>query len=178
MPRDRRKFRKAKTRFNKGWKRTVRGLGRRVVIYLPSTRVECPNCYYDKVNRVSSGIPKVSPGDPNYFTVGRCPVCYGKGVLTTVRKRCIEGIVNWNPAGDQMNSFTFTQAGWEGATRVEVKTDPCHLDIIKQAERIVIDGINCKLSNPPIIRGLGSKQILVAHFFTTDKPRADSGETV
>jgi hypothetical protein len=145
---------------------------------LPSHKNECPNCYYDKVNRTSSGIPKVSPGDPNYFTVGRCPVCHGKGVLTTARKRCIQGIVIWNPAGDEMNSLTFTQAGFEGATRVEIKTDPCYLDLIKQAERVVIDGINCKLSNPPIIRGIGGKQILVALFFTTDKPRIDSGETL
>jgi hypothetical protein len=77
-----------------------------------------------------------------------------------------------------MNSLTFTQAGFEGATRVEIKTDPCYLDLIKQAERVVIDGINCKLSNPPIIRGIGGKQILVALFFTTDKPRIDSGETL
>ncbi len=176
MPRDRRKFRKAKKRFKKGWKRTVRGLGRRITVYMPSLEQECPNCYYDKVNRTSSGIPKVGPSNPNYFTVGRCPVCLGRGVLTTVRKRCIQGIVIWNPAGDAMNSLTFTPAGFEGATRVEIKTDPCHLDLIKEAEYVVIDGIRCKLSNPPIIRGIGEKEILIAYFFTADKPRRDSGE--
>jgi len=77
-----------------------------------------------------------------------------------------------------MNALTFTEAGFEGATRVEIKTDPCHLDLIKQSEYVVIDGIRCKLSNPPIIRGIGEKDILLAYFFTVDKPRLDSGETL
>jgi hypothetical protein len=145
---------------------------------LPGSRNECPNCYYDKVNRLSSGVAKVASGHPNYFTMGRCPVCKGKGVLTTVRKRCITGIVIWDPSGDKMNSLTFTEAGYEGATRVEIKTDPCHLDIIKQAEYFVVDGVKCKLSNPPILRGIGDKHILIALLFTVDKPKLDSGEYV
>lgn len=176
MPIDSRKFRKAKKRFKKTWKRTVKGLGRGIIVYLPSLEQECPNCYYDKVNKTSSGVYKT--GGSQYFTVGRCPVCWGKGVITTVRKRCIQGMVIWNPAGDEMNSLTFAEAGYEGATRVEIKTDPCHLGIIKQSEYVVIDGIRCKLSNPPIVRGLGGKDVLLAYFFTADKPRLDSGETL
>ena len=139
---------------------------------------ECPNCYYDKVNRTSSGICKSSPGDTNYFTVGRCPVCNGKGVLVTTRKRCIDGIVIWNPSGDKINTLTFTEAGYEGASRVEIKTEPCHLNLIKNCKYAVIDGVKCKLSNPPMIRGIGQKDILIALFFTTDKPKRDSGEFI
>jgi len=128
------------------------------------------------VNRTSSGVCKVNPGDTNYFAVGRCPVCLGKGVLVTTRRKCIDGIVVWNPSGEKMNSLTFTEAGFEGATKVEIKTDPCNLDLIKNAKYVLIDGLKCKLSNPPIIRGIGEKDILVAQFFTTDKPRKNSGE--
>ena len=174
----RRRFGKAKKRFKSAWDRTMAGLGRRVTIYLSDIESECPNCYYDKVNRTSSGVCKVAPSSPTYFTVGRCPVCLGKGVLTTSRRRCIDGIVNWNPSGDGMNSLTFTEAGFEGATRVEVKTDPCNLELIRGSKYAVIDGIRCKLSNPPIVRGLGEKHVLVALFFTTDKPRIGSGETL
>lgn len=173
-----RRFDKAKKRFKSAWERTMAGLGRRIVIYLPDLESECPNCYYDKVNRVSSGIAKVSPGDPNYFTVGRCPVCLGKGVLTTTRRRCIDGIVIWNPGGEGMNSLTFTEAGFEGATRVEIKTDPCHLELIKECKYAVIDGVRCRLSNPPILRGLGEQHILIALFFTSDKPKKGSGERI
>lgn len=176
MPSNRRIKYKTKRRFKNAWKSVSNGLGRRIVVYQPDTECECPNCYYDKVNRTSSGICKGSPGDPNYFAVGRCPVCLGKGVLVTTRRKCIEGIVIWNPSGDRMNSLTFTEAGFEGATKVEIKTDPCNLELIKNAKYVLIDGLKCKLSNPPIIRGLGEKDILIALFFTTDKPRKNSGE--
>jgi len=176
MPRRKKVGSKSKKRFKRSWDRVVDGLGRRVTIYMPPTERECPACYYDKVNKTSSGVSKLSPGDPNYFTVGRCPVCFDRGVLITERRRCIEAIVIWDPAGNKMNSLTFGEPGFEGATRVELKTDPCHLDLIKQSKYAVIDGIQCKLSNPPIIRGIGEKHLLVAHFFTTDKPKVDSGE--
>jgi hypothetical protein len=97
-------------------------------------------------------------------------------VLVTTRRKCINGIVIWNPSGDAMNSLTFTEAGFEGATRVEIKTDPCNLELIKNSKYVLIDGLKCKLSNPPIIRGLGEKDILIAQFFTTDKPKKNSGE--
>jgi len=178
MPRRKKVWRKTKKRFKNTWDRVVEGLGRRIVVYLSPTERECPACYYDKVNKASSGVSKLSPGDPNYFTVGRCPVCYGKGVLTTARRRCIEGIVIWDPEGAKMNSLTFGEPGWEGATRVEVKTDPCNLEIIKESVYVVIDGIQCKISSPPIIRGIGDKHLLIAHFFTADKPKKDSGEYI
>jgi hypothetical protein len=174
MPSNRRIKHKTKQRFKKTWKGVVKGLGRRIVVYLSDIKRECPNCYYDKVNRTSSGVYKT--GGSTYFAVGRCPVCLGKGVLVTTRRRCIEGIVIWNPSGDNMNSLTFTEAGFEGATRVEIKTDICNLELIKNAKYVLVDGLKCKLSNPPIIRGIGGKDLLVAQFFTTDKPKKGSGE--
>jgi len=167
MPR--KKFKKAKKKFKKSWDRLVNGLSRNIYVYLSDITAECPNCYYDKVNRVSSGVPKSSPGDPNYFITGRCPVCYGKGVITSSRKRCISGIVNWDPSGDSLNSLTFTEAGHEGATLVEVKLDICHLDLIKNSKYVVIDGIKCKLARPPVARGIGEEHILITHFFTEYK---------
>jgi len=177
MPRRKKVWSKTKTNFKRTWDRVVDGLGRRVTIYMPYRKSECPACYYDKVNRSSSGVSKLSPGDPNYFTVGKCPVCHGRGFLITERKRCIDAIVIWDPVGSgRMNYITHGEPGWEGATKVELKTDPCHLDLIKQCEYALIDGIRCKLSNPPILRGIGEKHLLVARFFTTDKPKRNSGE--
>ena len=40
----------------------------------------------------------------------------------------------------------------------------------------MIDGVTCKLANPPIIRGLGNKSVLVGEFFTDAKSKAGSGE--
>lgn len=178
MPSNRRIKNKTKDRFKKSFKKLVSGLNRRITVYLQPNEAECPNCYYDKVNRTSSGVCKVSPGDDNYFVVGRCPVCLGVGVLTTSRRRVIKGIVIWDPGGDAMNSLTFTQAGFEGATKVEIKTDPEHLEVIRGCSHVVIDGIKCKPANPPIVRGIGTQAILIAQFFTTSKPRQGSGERI
>jgi len=175
MSRDRKVGIKAKKRWKQAMARMVDGLGRRIIVYLPDRRSECPNCYYDKVHDKSSGVCKVSPTSSTYFTIGRCPVCFGKGVLTTSIKKCIEGMVIWNPS---TNDLTFTEAGYEGATLIEVKTDICYLDIIKECKYVIIDGLKCKLSNPPIIRGVGDKSILIATFITMDKPRKGSGEYV
>ena len=168
--------RKTKERFKKSIKNLVNGLSREVVVYSKDLRSECPNCYYDKVNDRSSGVCKVSSGEPYYFVTGRCPVCYGKGVITTSRKRTIKGLVIWNPQGDRLNALAFTEAGTGGATRVEIKMDIIYLDLIKSCKHVVIDGIMCKLANPPIIRGLGNKDLLIGEFFTDAKSKAGSGE--
>ena len=168
--------RKTKERFKKSIKNLVNGLSREVVVYSKDLRSECPNCYYDKVNDRSSGVAKSSPEDSDYFVTGRCPVCYGKGVITTSRKRTIKGLVIWNPQGDRLNALAFTEAGTGGATRVEVKMDIIYLDLIKSCKHVVIDGIICKLANPPIIRGLGNKSVLVGEFFTDAKSKVSSGE--
>ena len=177
MSRNRKIGKKAEKRWQQSMDRLVDGLGRRIVVYLPDRRSECPNCYYDKVHEKSSGVCKVSPSSSTYFTVGRCPVCSGRGVIVTTLKRSINGMVIWNP-DDNVNNLTFGESGYEGATNVEIKTDVCYLDIIKVSKHVVIDGIQCKLSKPPIIRGVGGKSILIATFFTTKKPKTDSGEYI
>jgi len=178
MPRSRRLGHKAKKRFKNTMNSYINGLNREIYIYLAPNTSECPNCYYDKKSGKSSGVPKVPPSSPTYFVVGRCPVCLGNGVLTTERRRCIKGLVIWNPLGEGMNAPTFTEAGYEGATKVQIKTDPCYLDIIKASHHVDIDGVTCILSNPPIIRGIGNKTVLVVEFFTADKMNIDSGEYV
>ena len=178
MARNRKIGSKAKKRWKQSMSRLIDGLGRNIIVYLQDNRAECPNCYYDKVHDKSSGVAKVDPSSPTYFTYGRCPVCAGKGVITTSRKKCIDGMVIWNPQGNSTNSLTFGEAGMEGATSVEIKTSVCHLDLIKEAKYAVLDGIKCKLSSPPIVRGVGEKSVLIAYFFTTDKPRKGSGEYV
>lgn len=167
---------KTKNKFKKTIQGVVKGLSRKIAVYLADNRAECPNCYYDKVNDRSSGIPK--PGAASYFTVGRCPICRGDGVITTSRKRCINGLVIWNPTDAPMNTLNFNEAGRTGATRVQIKTDPCHLELIRDCKKVVLDGIECHLSDPPILRGLGNQAILVANFFTEDKPKLRSGEFI
>jgi len=169
---------KTKNKFKKTIQGMVKGLSRKIIVYLTDNRAECPNCYYDKVNDRSSGIPKVATGEDYYFATGRCPVCFGKGVQVTRRKRCINGLVVWNPTDAQMNALNFNEAGRTGSTRVQIKTDPCYLELIRDCKKVVLDGIECYLSDPPILRGLGNQAVLVANFFTEDKPKLRSGEFI
>lgn len=179
MAKNRRIGLKTKERFKKAIQNVViDGLSHEIVVYRQDSRAECPNCYYDKVNDRSSAIPKSSPGDTYYFTIGRCPVCRGSGVVTTKRKRGIKATIAWNPASDSMNMFVFNEAGSTGATRVMIKTDPCHLELMRDCKNATVDGIRCVLASAPLIRGLGNKSILVAIFFTEDKPSLRSGEYI
>ncbi len=114
-----------------------------------------------------------------YFSCGRCPVCNGKGYLETQRRRWIACLVTWDPnLGASTNNMTFTPAGTEGSTIVQLKTDPKNLDLFKNSSRIVVDGVECKLSRPPIIRGLGNQTTMVVTAFTTEKPKIDTDEII
>ncbi len=114
-----------------------------------------------------------------YFSCGRCPVCHGKGYLEVQRKRWISCLVIWDPnLGASINNLTFTPAGIEGSTIVQLKTDPKNLDLFKNSSKIIVDGVECKLSRPPIVRGLGNQTTMVITAFTTEKPKVDSDEII
>jgi len=38
--------------------------------------------------------------------------------------------------------------------------------------------VECKLSRPPILRGLGNQSVLIITAFTTEKPKIDSSEII
>jgi hypothetical protein len=114
-----------------------------------------------------------------YFSCGRCPVCHGLGYIETQRRRWVNCLVTWDPnLGASTNTLTFTPAGIEGSTIVQLKTDPKNEDIFKNSSKIIVDDIECKLSRPPIVRGLGNQTTLVITAFTTEKPTIDSDEII
>lgn len=158
--------------------------------------MECPNCFYDKFTDSSTGKCKWTPleaaqmqadhiADGNqdirykYFKFGRCPVCRGEGYLTTERKTWVDALVTWDPgARGSQNTLTYTAAGTEGSTIVQLKCDPKYYDIFKNSKRLEVDGVECKISKPPILRGLGVQAVLIVTAFTTEKPSIDSGEII
>lgn len=186
---------KTKNRFKRAVRDVVKGLSRKVQVYKQSIKHECPNCYFDKMTSKSTGKCKWTlaeaeqkqaehelsyPGQVRYkwFRVGRCPVCKGQGFLETRRKAWVDCLVIWNPEGRYGNETTYTPAGTEGSTIVQLKSDPKHYNLFKNCTRIVVDGIECKLSKAPMLRGLGNQSVLIISAFTTDKPSIDSGEIV
>jgi hypothetical protein len=114
-----------------------------------------------------------------YFVKGRCPVCLGKGYLETKRRRWVDALVTWDPSQRGAgNTMIYTPAGTEGSTIVQLKTDPAYYDLFKNSESIIIDGVECKMSRPPILRGLGNQAILIITAFTTEKPKIDTEEII
>jgi hypothetical protein len=179
---------KVKSIYKKNMRHIIKDLGRRIKIFRQPIISECPNCYYDKMTQKSTGKCKwtnlqvLDLNDPSkykYFLKGRCPICKGEGFLEQQRVVWADCLVTWDPdASGTGNEFIYTPAGSEGSTIVRLKTDPKYYDEFKNCVKIVVDGIECKLSKPPILRGLGNQTLLIITAFTTEKPSVDSNEIV
>lgn len=186
-----------KERFKKKIGKLIKDLGRPVKIYKQPAKSECPNCYYDKLTTSSTGKCKwtiiealnkqaewEAEGNSDtryqYFIKGRCPICLGKGFLITDRIVWVNCKVTWAPdaARGFGNELTFTSAGIEGSTLVELKTDLKWSNTFKNCTKLVVDGVECKLSRPPLSRGLGDQALLIITAFTTEKPSVDSDEII
>jgi len=188
---------RVKEKHKKAIRNVIKGLSRKVEVFKQPKKFECGNCYYDKFTETSTGkckfdsVIKANIAQAEYeaaggeglrfkwFKFGRCPVCRGQGFLTTQRKVWADCLVTWDPgARGSRNSITFTAAGTEGSTLVQLKTDPKYYDLFKNSSRLVVDGVECKISKPPILRGLGTQSVLIITAFTTEKPSIDSGEII
>jgi len=155
---------------------TIEDLNKPVVIHLEPIKVDCPNCLYDTLNKKSSGVfdtsfvaPVVIFGDtinPISFDRGRCPVCFGEGVLTSENTRNIKALVKWNPGGTIEN----IPIGREGAPLVRIKAKRTEYDHILSAEYFVVDGVRCEKVQPPTIRGLGTEEVLVTVLLVAVEP--------
>jgi hypothetical protein len=186
---------KTRDRFRKSIRDVVKGLSRKVKVYKQPIKQDCPNCYYDKLTSKSTGKCRwtveqaeqkqaeheiLFPDQIRYkwFRVGRCPICKGEGYLETRRRAWVDCLVIWNPDNRYSNDMTYTPAGTEGSTVVQLKTDPKNYNLFKNCTKIIIDGVECKLSKPPVLRGLGNQSVLIISAFTTEKPKIDSGEII
>ncbi len=187
---------KTKERYQKRIRNLVKGLSRKVEVHRQPVKHECYNCYYDKLTNSSTGKCKWTPLEAaekqdewitsggtttryKYFLRGRCPVCLGRGFIETQRVTWADCLVTWDPsAGISGNSLSFTPAGTEGSTIVQLKTGPKYFDLFKNCAKIIVDGVDCKLSRPPLLRGLGNQALLIITAFTTDKSKIDTTEII
>jgi len=187
---------RVKKKHKKAIRNVIKGLSRKVEVYKQSRKLECFNCYFDKFTHASTGKCKHTPVQAiikqqewedagnttvryKYFLKGRCPVCNGKGYLEVLRKRWVDALVTWDPsARGYGNSITYTPAGSEGSTIVALKTQPKYFDLFKNSTKIIVDGIECKISKPPLLRGLGTQAVLIITAFITLIPSIDGNEII
>lgn len=176
---------KTKDRYKRNIQSLIKGLSRKVTVYRQPAKYECDNCYFDKMTQNSTGKCKWTAVEAQgktvtkykYFKFGRCPICHGQGYLEVQRKRCISCLITWNPGGRWGNTnFISSPAGTEGSLIVQLKTDPKYFNMFKNCSKIVVDGFECQLSQPPILRGLGNESLLIIMAFTTQKSKIDSNE--
>jgi hypothetical protein len=187
---------KTKRKFRKAIRDVIKGLSRKVLVYKQPIKNECTNCFYDKMTASSTGKCKwtsvealdkqkawIAAGNVGtrykYFLRGRCPVCVSKGYTETLRKTWADCLVTWDPsARGSSNQMIYTPAGTEGSTIVQLKTHPKYFDLFKNCDYIVVDNVPCKISRPPILRGLGNQSVLIITAFTTEKPKVDTEELI
>lgn len=156
---------------------------------------ECPNCYFDKTTESSTGKCKwtveearekqalweaAHPGQIRFqwFNRGRCPVCKGMGFLEIRRKTSVYCMVVWGTGNRLGNTIVYTEAGTDGDTNVMLRADPKYMELFTNAQGLVVDGIECRISKPPVLKGLGNQAVLIVVASTTEKPNPDSGEIV
>jgi len=159
-------------KFGRTIKNVIKELSKQIETISIEPDSPCPNCFFDSSTGKSSGVCKNPPGHPNYFKFGRCPVCKGKGVITQENKVCINSSVVWrgaNSSGSKENDLIFNDYGFEGRVVARLKTDICYLNLFKSCDYVVVEGIKCTLCNPPIVRGLGGKHVLVVYVCSVDK---------
>jgi hypothetical protein len=161
-----------KKRFGRKIREVIKELSRNVKIITIETDSECPNCYIDTVTGKSSGVCKHEQGHQDYFKYGRCPICKGEGVIEHETSIYVSALVVWRgstSSSSKENDFVFNDFGLAGRAVARLKTDVCNLNLFKLCDYVVVDGIKCTLYNPPIIRGLGGKHVLVVYVYSSDK---------
>lgn len=156
-------------------KSVVKELSKCITVVTISERSECPNCYLDTTTHKSTGVCKHGPGSVNYFKFGRCPVCKGEGTIEYENKVFVNASVVWkgSSATSSQNDLVFNDYGEQGIGIARLKTDICHLNLFKSCDYVMVDSVKCTLYNPPVVRGLGGKHILILYVHASDKTNDD-----
>jgi len=153
----------------------VSELKKPIVVFGQPYKEDCPNCLHDhngeSINQFDSSFaaPVVIFGStvsPISFTRGRCPVCHGRGRLESPNISNIYGLVLWNPPSvdPSKGSMVATPAGLEGKNVVRIKVEKCYYDVIRDCTKIVLDGVDCVLAIPPVLRGTGEIDDMVTAY--------------
>lgn len=173
-----------KNRYTQTVRNIMNDLSRPIEVFKKPTKHECFNCHYDKLTNSSTNICKVTSAEAfqlqsdyensggiglryKYFSSGRCPVCKGKGYLESQIKARVRCKITWDPESE--GALVSDSPGVSGSTSVELKTDPKYLKLFTECMFIVVDGVKCVLSKPPILRGVGETALLIILAFTTEK---------
>lgn len=136
----------------------VADLGTNVQAVSENVTSECPNCDYDYIHKASSGV--YNGVGPKPFTRGICPVCKGKGELTTTGSINIKCTVNWiNPT--KQDDFHSESGGITETNFFQIKSLISNYEKLKNADYIIVEGVRTRIKSI-IKRGLKENVVCVA----------------
>lgn len=122
------------------------------------------------VDTVNSGIV-YDPGlaHPGILRTTICPICKGKGILTTTPTICIKAIVTWNPKSPTSDGQMIEiSAGRHNSNIARLKTFPCNYAVCREAKKFSVDGVSCEIFRPAHMKGIGGEHLVELHVQTTD----------
>ena len=136
-------------------------LNRSVTIHFKPSNQSCPNCFFNRSTRRSSGILDTTNPNPAgplnipFQNGSVCPVCVGAGKLKTARNTTIIATI-----GKKIDEFDdiAQQLGRRPVNLVKLRTKIDVLQDVKDAERATIDGRTYRRVMPVITQGLGDLQ--------------------
>lgn len=136
----------------------IADLGQPVTLCAESSNTKCNNCVYDTVHKCSSG--RYNGTGPQSFTSGICPVCKGKGVISSIAERVVICTVNWGQSNTK-EELNPSEAGTIENNTCRLKSVVANYDAIKAADYIIIDGVRTKLISL-VKRGLKEDVVCIA----------------
>ena len=168
-------------RYKKVMNQVVEDLSNTIIVYSPSDKVECPNCYYDSVTNKSSGVfdssfvssVTIFSGTsseqvitPISFTNGRCPVCFGNGFLERELSTTIKALIDFFPSElrDQRGSdigLSWYPYGRDGKSYVQLKTHKKYYNLLLNALFVEHAGVRYEFVQHPLFSGVGLDALVI-----------------
>lgn len=130
----------------------------KTVAVMPESRVDCPNCLYDRVHNASSGKYNGTGAIP--FTGPVCPVCRGDGVIVETRSVPLTASI---VLSDNANAFREMAQGQLAIDEAIVKVLPRQHTALESASYITIDGRKYSKVGSVQKRGLVSHALSWVH---------------
>jgi hypothetical protein len=150
--------------------------GKDCQLHYKATKFEiCPNCYYDPVNKRSTG--RYKPGGPEPFpTATTCPVCDGKGRVQTdtVQTEIVKMSVVW----DTSNYIQVAPNVQSPNSRLYTRGYMSDLPKILKTDYLTILGTINTYTNPEFIRAgepVDASNIVQGRYFECYWDRRERG---
>lgn len=138
----------------------IKDLGKQITVVLVGVKSNCSNCKYDKVTDSSNGV--YNGTGPKPFKNGSvCPVCGGKGKITTSESKTITAICRWVNPTTKEERFEQREYGLDPQGYLRVKAPVDYYNDFKTAEHFMFDGERYRLINV-IKRGMKETVVTVA----------------